>query len=595
MHRKALVLALLLVSVLCCAETYSVIFNSGNGDSTSEAKDFTTIISSATDNCVTGTSLLSKIYRAKAGYGIKGGTGSVKGELTLNLDHTYAPTEIIVYAAAFANKNDTTASKGLTICGQDITWQAGRRTAITPYHISLSAGISSISIAAKEASNNRFYIQKIEFTCPDPAPTGAKLAFPYVFDLGSNALVDNEPAEESDFFTIEGRNISGNILLQVKSGAAFSCIPGTLPANGGDVNITFRTNSRNTYSDTLLITATGIDAQTITRKVVLKASAYIPTVHVDDVDSSCMQISVTPGAYYLPAENMTDSALKSTLSDIINCGVRYRYGSGARHTWDGFFSTDRDTLSNQVLDMYSNVSRFFNPANPTASVAEFDIEHMFPKSWWGGDVNAAYQDLFHLVPGDYSANRSKSNHAPGFVTDTTFWNGSFATGYNADYPVTRVFCPADEYKGDFARAYFYIATCYEDFAWVETPESEPSLAMDNTSWKEFRPWLADVLLSWHRLDPVSEKETARAVAVNRIQGNRNPFIDYPELVELIWGNRQGEQAHFADMECSFEESNATSLHQEKAASPRTEKRLIDGRLYIVTPAGMYDVFGRLCK
>jgi endonuclease I len=60
--------------------------------------------------------------------------------------------------------------------------------------------------------------------------------------------------------------------------------------------------------------------------------------------------------------------------------------------------------------------------------------------------------------------------------------------------------------------------------------------MTNDSWQEFKPWLRDVLLAWHRMDPVSDKEKTRAIEVNKIQGNRNPFIDYPELVEFIWGN-----------------------------------------------------------
>ncbi|MDE5574981.1 MAG: endonuclease, partial [Bacteroidales bacterium] len=53
---------------------------------------------------------------------------------------------------------------------------------------------------------------------------------------------------------------------------------------------------------------------------------------------------------------------------------------------------------------------------------------------------------------------------------------------------------------------------------------------------DFSEWSKELLLKWHRQDPVSEKETQRNDSVFVLQGNRNPFIDYPELVEKIWGN-----------------------------------------------------------
>ena len=300
-----------------------------------------------------------------------------------------------------------------------------------------------------------------------------------------------------------------------------------------------------------------------------------------------------PGNYYERAQGTQDSVLKSRLGEIINSGIRYKYGSGSRKTWDGFYYTDRDTNTNQVLDMYSNNERFFNPEKPTASVAEFDIEHMLPKSWWGGDVNPAYCDLFHLVPGDYSANRSKSNHAPGIPSDTTFWNGSFATGSGEAYGLQKVFCPADEYKGDFARAYFYIATCYGDsLKWVEN--GEPGMAMTNDSWQEFKPWLRDVLLAWHRMDPVSEKEKTRAVEVNKIQGNRNPFIDYPDLAEFIWGDKQGIAVDFSTLVQSFGDpyGNTPSSFVTTGSESSAYKILREGRVVIIRNSSIYTILGQ---
>jgi hypothetical protein len=67
------------------------------------------------------------------------------------------------------------------------------------------------------------------------------------------------------------------------------------------------------------------------------------------------------------------------------------------------------------------------------------------------------------------------------------------------------------------------------------------LAGNNTS--VFTTWSINLLLKWHRQDPVSEKEINRNNAVHKIQKNRNPFIDHPELVEFIWGSDFGEIFH----------------------------------------------------
>ena len=101
-----------------------------------------------------------------------------------------------------------------------------------------------------------------------------------------------------------------------------------------------------------------------------------------------------------------------------------------------------------------------------------------------------------------------------------------------------MFEPDDEYKGDLARTYFYMATCYKN----ELPSWPGSAQLDyaRNKYKAFSTWTINMLMEWTRLDPVSEKEIKRNEAVYGIQGNRNPFIDHPELAEFIWGNMQGK-------------------------------------------------------
>lgn len=170
-------------------------------------------------------------------------------------------------------------------------------------------------------------------------------------------------------------------------------------------------------------------------------------------------------------------------------------------------------------------------------------EHSFPKSWWGGDQNEAYTDLNHLYPSESAANMAKSNYPLGEVERSTFDNGVTIVGYPYNGQgggASKVFEPADEYKGDFARTYFYMATCYQDYTWKYT------YMVQNGTYPTLKPWAVNLLLDWARKDPVSQKELDRNEAVYEIQGNRNPFIDFPELAEYIWGTRTNEVFYIKD-------------------------------------------------
>lgn len=604
MKKNLLILIALCFSAGLMAERYTIVFNSSNADSSSPTEDLNAIVLSATGNCVNEVLEASKIYRAKEGFGIKGGTASAKGELTLGLDDTYPITTMTVYAAPFVTSGGTADNKKILVCGKEITWNAEHLTEIYPYELSVNQDLASIRIEASAASKNRWYVQKIEFEAEDPHPLQAIIETQYPkMDFGGVKWVSkDEVMEDVLSFELVGKHIEGDITLElVKSGTPFTLSETTLPAEGGEVDI-FYSLTMDTVEkafpieNVLVATATGLDGITRFRELEIVLTIVPPSsggAGSFDLDTTRMAIGPLSRDYYAFAQGTADSTLKNHLGYIVCCGKRYRYGSGSKKSWDAFYSTDRDTVTNEVLDMYSNNVRYFDPEKPTASVSGFDIEHMLPKSWWGGDVNPAYCDIFHLVPGDASANRSKSNHAPGIPADSSFYNGSFVTGRDTIHGLTRVFCPADEYKGDFARAYFYIATCYGDsLTWVE--RDEPAQAMTNEGWQEFQPWLRDLLLAWHRLDPVSEKEKARAIEVNKIQGNRNPFIDYPELAEYIWGEKQGQTVDFKQLECTYEED----LHQgldNTPAMPSARKEIRNGQIVIIRNASIYTTLGQTIR
>ena len=296
-----------------------------------------------------------------------------------------------------------------------------------------------------------------------------------------------------------------------------------------------------------------------------------------------------PTAYYSPIEGLQDSILKSRLHEIVGGGVRVKYGSDDYHTtnsstgewkkgdfkaqatWGAFALTDVRS-DGSVWDMYGAAKRYL--AQKGQSSAGLEIEHCFPKSWWGAPTkeseiqkDMAYCDLYHLNPADAIANTNKSNYPPGYVINADkFDNGVFKMGKNSSYGDFFVFEPLDEYKGDFARAYFYIATAYEDRTWLDTYSNY----LSNDSYLEFRPWLQQVLLEWHRLDPVSEKEINRQDAISNIQHNRNPYIDYPELVEYIWGNKKGEKVQLSNLVLTCSDAYICPISNNPTAFPATD-------------------------
>lgn len=236
-----------------------------------------------------------------------------------------------------------------------------------------------------------------------------------------------------------------------------------------------------------------------------------------------------PAGYYHNARNKQKDVLKTALHQLAVPQRVLRYGSGTGYTWEGFFYTDQNQ-DGSVIDMYSPIVRYFDGF---MSVSGMHIEHAFPKSWWGGNEWPVYKDLFHLYPSDGSINMSKSNNPLGVVTGTpTSDNGVSKVG-PATYPgyTGNVFEPADEFKGDFARSYFYVVTTYQDLApyW-----NSPML--DKNTYPVWKPWAIELLKQWHEQDPVSIKEVLRQEEVFKVQGNRNPFIDYPDLVNYIWGS-----------------------------------------------------------
>ena len=103
----------------------------------------------------------------------------------------------------------------------------------------------------------------------------------------------------------------------------------------------------------------------------------------------------------------------------------------------------------------------------------------------------------------------------------------------------------------------------------------------------------NLFLKWHRQDPVSEKEIDRNQAVYGIQHNRNPFIDYPELAEYIWGNRVGQTVVLTSMTPTC--GGTTEVIQISVTTPRATKIFRNGQIFILVGEQMYNSLGQRVK
>ena len=254
------------------------------------------------------------------------------------------------------------------------------------------------------------------------------------------------------------------------------------------------------------------------------------------------------GDYYSAADGKMGSALKTALCHIIYSRTEQEYSA----LWSAFYTTDkRDGDGNKLWDMYSNHTPYLvlgtNQDTGSGGNVEgqyYNREHSFPQSWFGGEnKKPMYTDLHHIYPTDKCVNGKRASYPFGETNGETYKSENNFSKLGActysGYSGT-VFEPADEYKGDFARTYFYMVTCYEEKLhdwYTNFSTTDVVNVLDGNTYPGLKDWQLNMLMAWAAADPVSQKEINRNTAVKNIQGNRNPFIDYPGLEQYIWGSK----------------------------------------------------------
>lgn len=251
------------------------------------------------------------------------------------------------------------------------------------------------------------------------------------------------------------------------------------------------------------------------------------------------------------------SALKSKITQVADGSSNTISYNGL---WSAYQTSDPVPGSNgaYIWDMYGGFQFAYQSGGSSYSKEGdcYNREHSVPKSWFS-EHTPAYSDLVHLLPTDGKVNGMRSNYTFGEVDQTSYSYSFPARSYggnqyqaagvsklgtpkkinNVSSGKSVVFEPDDQYKGDFARIYMYFAVRYGGGTCQAT--SGDGGAIFTSTFTNANPYVTNyglaLLQKWHVQDPVSGKETNRNDAIESLQGNRNPFVDYPEWADKIFG------------------------------------------------------------
>ena len=246
--------------------------------------------------------------------------------------------------------------------------------------------------------------------------------------------------------------------------------------------------------------------------------------------------------YYHNVNASDDSTLFNNLRSTISSGYK---SIGYDGLYGAYASTDVRS-DGYIRDLYSNMTNY--PTNSKqcgnySSIGDcYNREHTIPQSWWGKGTSNQGCDIFIVYPSDGKINNMRSSYPFGETTSGKRWaldgdpdGNRVGTSTSTQYVSGTVFEPFDDRKGDMARTYFYAVTRWStSSSWTKGDGSKVFGKGSETKFNLVSKYL-DMLIKWHHDDPVDQFEIKRNQAASAIQMNRNPYIDHPSYVDLIWG------------------------------------------------------------
>lgn len=284
-----------------------------------------------------------------------------------------------------------------------------------------------------------------------------------------------------------------------------------------------------TIKDTETETKTDEDptTQEITTTMGTTSSSTTQIIHIDTTTKSYSEFTPTSSSniaeYYKDFD--FDSFLDMSVSNRIDYIHDYIYvvlsGQSYASAKIYFYKTDENPETGKIQLFYTHEEVSADAKNEVSfgsSKGTINREHVWPQSLGDSKNEQGGYDLHHIRPTIYESNEARGNKVYGNVAH----NASNAQYYNNKlyaYMTSSTFEPVDDVKGDVARIVFYYSIVYN---------YDLRIIVSDDTFNE--------ILEWNRIDPVSDVEINRNNAVYEIQGNRNIFIDYPELAEYIWNN-----------------------------------------------------------
>ena len=214
--------------------------------------------------------------------------------------------------------------------------------------------------------------------------------------------------------------------------------------------------------------------------------------------------------YYAGTQNTEEQVLKDSLKARLGRGFTGFSYNAARD--EMFMVVDNQRVNGQgasvntLEGVYTGFTVTGYSNRTDAQNQGFNTEHTYPQGFFNQDLPMR-ADLFHLFPTKIDANSARGNLPFGVVSNPTWQDGGSKAGNG-------VFEPRDSHKGPVARAMLYFVLRYQNYANFLTSQEA-------------------ILRQWHYAFPPDSVEIRRNAAIAALQQNRNPLIDYPQLLDRI--------------------------------------------------------------
>lgn len=389
---------------------------------------------------------------------------------------------------------------------ENVTTNTTIKEKISPEYNSLVRKISfftpgsySVKVRANgddgETYFNSAYSQKILFTIQPDEVTPDPLI---ILDAPTNVAIKTE----DDIITVSFKEVANassyKIIIKDSSGNVTS----TLSATKNSLKVNVSTLIEGDY--TVVVIAVGDEVKYTSSEESEAATFTVKSGNPDlggngDGDGDNTDTPSDLMSYYKQAEGLIGSALKAKLRIIISSTHKKVTTYAECKTYLQNADEDPNNSSNMLL-YYTGKS-----VTKTDNMNIWNREHVWAQSLGWFKTSGAGADLHHIRPCEVSVNSSRGNKK--FGTASSYYNPLNINGSGQDY------------RGDTARIIFYLFTRYSE--------------SDSYGFTAIAQSL-DILLEWNKIDPVTPHEQHRNEYIFKIQGNRNPFIDYPEFADYIW-------------------------------------------------------------